>query len=99
MKPPHVEMVEVVTREHARAFAEGWFNETCGGTSIIDVFNDLGIMTWPDAPESELIDAQQERHQAIEREILQATFAIAKGAIADAFYMAATVILAKERSR
>lgn len=99
MKPPHVEVVDVVTREHARAFAEGWLRETRGGVSIIDVFNETGIMTWPDAPEGDLHDPREERYQEIEREILHATFAIAKDAIADAFFMAATVVLTRERGR
>jgi hypothetical protein len=61
-------------------------------------FNDIGIMTWPETPEGDLHDPRHERYQEIEREILQATFAIARDAIAEAFFMTATVILARERT-
>lgn len=98
MKPPHVHMVEVVTREHAATFAEVW-RERVEANEMSDAMNEafsaVALMTWPGDDDR----AAQERHDAIEREIVETTCTLAKSAIAEAFYMAATVILARERSR
>lgn len=95
---PHVQMVDAVTREHAAKFAEEWYVRTVKdlfseGTN--EAFSRARLMTWPSDDDS---DAQT-RYDAIEREIIEATYAIAKPTIEAAFFMSATIILTRERGR
>ena len=94
MKPPDVEIVEVVTREHAEKFADRWSEEITGDLEVLAAIGQCGIITWPEDDE-----AAQGRYQDIEDEILDTVLAMTKGAVTEAFFMAATVILARERAR
>ena len=87
-----LEIVETVTRQHAEAFAEDFLDRVFGTEAITEAFAELNIVTWP------LTGADaQALYNRIADNIVEATFALSKRAIADAFFMAATVILATER--
>jgi hypothetical protein len=92
MNSATLEIVETVTREHAEAFAEVFLDRAFGTEAIMDAFAEVRLVTWP------LTDAHaQALYNLVADAVVEATFAMAKPAIADAFLMAATVILARER--
>ena len=93
MKPPHVEMVEVVTRQHAEAFAERWSEGMLSDLELVVQIGETGIMSWP--PDDD--PAAQNRYKDIEDEILETVVTMTKDAIRTAFFVAATALLARER--
>jgi hypothetical protein len=95
MKAPHVEIVPVVRREHAEAFANRWREIMLADLELVIQVGETGIMTWP----SDDDPAGQDRYKDIEDEILESVVTTTKGAITDAFFMAATVVLDRERGR
>jgi hypothetical protein len=84
-------MVDVVTRQHARAFVVELIPRVMETEIISDAFSKTEIMTWPDD------GAAQERYDDIMQEIVEKTFATAKATMIDAFVAAATEVLARER--
>jgi len=100
---PHVEIVPTVTREQAERFAQAWFRWTIHALAMCDVFGAAEVMEYPDdredSGEEYTFTPEQDRYQRIKEQIVAATLGMAKGAMAEAFFSAATVILARERER
>jgi hypothetical protein len=93
MKPPHVEMVEVVTREHAEAFVADVIEGVIVSNWTIEAFEQVELVTWPEDD----ADAQ-ERYSRIEDEIVARMFAAVKDAMVEAFFVAATEVIERERA-
>lgn len=91
MNPPHVEMVEIVTREHAETFVSD-FIATVISDWAIQSFGLAELMIWPEDDR----DAQG-RYMGIEDAIVTRTFAAVRAAMVEAFFAAATD--AHERDR
>jgi len=64
MLPSELEAVAVVTPEQGETFASEWLEFSLGVLEIVEVFEEAGIMKWPDDPEA------QGHYQDIADEIL-----------------------------
>lgn len=85
-------IVGQVTREHGETFAEAFLDRAFGSEAMLEAFSDVRLLTWPSGDAT----AQEVYHNLADA-ILESTFAMVKPAIIEAFVMAATVILARER--
>lgn len=95
MKRARLTIVETVTREHAEIFANDVVRRLSGDTELHESLDLTEIMAWPEEEDVEALD----RFKTIQDEIVEAILLLSKRSIADAFYMAASVILARERER
>lgn len=89
MTVPKVETVNVVTMEHGRDFAEGWFErnieEACAST---------GVLTWPEEDRH-----QQASYNDLEDDICERVFDALKEQIAETFVRVANAAIDAERQR
>jgi hypothetical protein len=92
--PPKVETVNVVTMEHGRKFAEGWFRE-----SIDDACDDTGVLTWPGDDEDDPSDDATERFHEVTNDICRRVYEATKDQIAEAFVRVANDVILRERQR
>lgn len=86
-------IVDTITRAHAATFANDVVRRLSRDTELHEALDLTGIMPWPEEEDP----AAVERFKAIQDEIVEAILILSKRAIADAFFMAASVILARER--
>jgi hypothetical protein len=95
MKAPRITMVDIVTREHGDVFAEEFLATALKVGANTDAFAAAGVMTFPgdNRPEA------QARHHEIADEIAEVACALTKRALAEAFVIAANVVLDRERKR
>jgi hypothetical protein len=91
---PKIKTVNVVTMEHGRAFAEGWFR-----VSIDDSCDDTGILTWPGDDEDDPSDDETERFHDLTNDICQRVFDALKEQIAETFVRVANDLISRERQR
>jgi hypothetical protein len=92
MSEPHLNFVEVVTREHGEKFADEWIERSFGSGAILEAFLETGVVEWPDDPEG------QGRFHDIENEIAQRITDQLRSATAEAFVRLTGKVLARERA-
>jgi hypothetical protein len=87
-------MVNVVTMEHGRQFAEGWFRE-----GIDDACDDTGILKWPGDDGDDPSDDDTERFHELTNDICRRVYEATKDQIAEAFVRIANAAIEEERVR
>jgi hypothetical protein len=91
---PKVDTVNVVTMEHGREFAEGWFRE-----SIDDACDDTGVLTWPGDDADDPSDDATERFHELTNDICRRVYDATKDQIAETFVRIANAVIDEERRR
>jgi hypothetical protein len=91
---PKVKTVNVVTMQHGRKFAEGWFQQ-----SIDDSCDDTGVLTWPGDDKDDPSDDAAERFHELTNDICRHVYEATKDQIAEAFVRIANAVIEGERTR
>jgi hypothetical protein len=94
MSEPHLNIVEVVTREHSEKFADDWLEKSYDTSAITEAIAECGVMEWPDYDR-----CAQGRFHDIEDEIAQRVSDQLRSAIVDTFVRIAGEVLSRERTR
>jgi hypothetical protein len=90
-----IRIADAVTRQHAETFAEVFLDSALSSEAPSEAFGRTALMVWPGEDDEAALD----RYDAIADEIRERTFAVAKRAISEAFFVAASEVLARERNR
>lgn len=91
-RPPELNIVDVVTREHGEKFADEWIERSFGSGAIMEAFLETGVVEWPDDPDG------QGRFHDIENEIMRRITDQLRSAVAETFVRIADKVFARERT-